>query len=185
MNQTHFLAREHFQSLFDVLIDAGYRCLGPQVRDGAIVFDEMVAAAQLPVGVHDQQTPGTYRLSRSDSQRYFAWANGPQALKPFLFPPRETLWRAERDAEGRINFVQAQPAIQKTAVLVGMRVKQGRNAQAANVHSCAAVAQLNAVLPAWTHKTIPATVGPVITDCCDKVPSKMSTSSVTGRVLVS
>ena len=117
MNQTHFLAREHFQSLFDVLIDAGYRCLGPQVRDGAIVFDEMVAAAQLPVGVHDQQTPGTYRLSRSDSQRYFAWANGPQALKPLLFPPRDTLWRAERDAEGRINFVQAQPAIQKTAVL--------------------------------------------------------------------
>lgn len=128
--QVQFLAREHFQALIDALIDAGYRCLGPRVRDGAIVMDEVDKAAQLPVGVHDRQAPGSYRLEGSDSPRYFAWANGPQALKPILFAPRESLWRVERDAQGGLNFVQAQKDAPKTAVLgvrscdlAGMRVQ--------------------------------------------------------------
>lgn len=128
--QTYFLARENFQTLIDVLVDEGYRCLGPQVRDGAIVFDELSDVSQLPTGVHDQQAPGNYQLSRSDSPRCFAWANGPQALKPLLFAPRETLWRAERDADGRLSFVAAEPTVQKTAVfgvrscdLAGVRIQ--------------------------------------------------------------
>jgi sulfhydrogenase subunit beta (sulfur reductase) len=132
MNQAHFLEREHFQTLIDILTGEGYRCLGPQVRDGAIIMDELTDAAQLPVGIHDQQTPGTYQLNHSDSTRWFAWANGPQALKPLLFAPRETLWRAERDEQGKINFIQSHGKAQKTAVfgvrscdLAGMRVQDG------------------------------------------------------------
>ncbi len=128
--QAHFLAREDFQTLIDVLTEAGYRCLGPRVRDGAIVMEAFTQAAQLPVGVHDRQSPGSYRLEQSDSSRYFAWANGPQALKPLLFSPREILWRAERDAAGRLNFVEVHADAQKTAVfgvrscdLAGMRVQ--------------------------------------------------------------
>ena len=120
MEQTQFLPREDLQSLIDVLIAAGYRVLGPQVRDGAIIYDEFSDVSFLPVGVHGQQLPGQYHLNRSNSQRSFAWANGPQALKPLLFTARETLWRAERDAEGKIQFVQAKPAVQKTAV-IGVR----------------------------------------------------------------
>jgi ferredoxin len=128
--QAHFLARENFQTLIDALTGAGYRCLGPQVRDGAIVMDELSRAAQLPSGVHDRQSPGGYQLKTSDSSRYFAWANGPQALKPILFSARETLWRAERDADGRLTFVEAHAEAQKTAVfgvrscdLAGMAVQ--------------------------------------------------------------
>ncbi len=120
MEQTQFLQRQDLQSLVDVLIAEGYRVLGPQVRDAAIVYDELADVSHLPVGVHDQQSPGQYHLNRSQSQRSFAWANGPQALKPLLFTAREVLWRAERDAEGKINFVQAQAALQKTAV-IGVR----------------------------------------------------------------
>ncbi len=120
MNHAYFLARESFQTLIDVLGSQGYRCLAPQARDGAIVFDDLDNVSQLPVGVHDQQTPGAYLLTRSESQRYFAWANGPQALKPLLFSPRETLWRAERDAEGKLSFVIASPKTEKTAV-IGVR----------------------------------------------------------------
>lgn len=120
MNHAYFLARENFQSLIDVLNSQGYRVHGPQVRDSAIVFDEIDNVAQLPLGVHDQQSPGAYKISRSDTLRYFAWANGPQALKPLLFSPRESLWRAERDAEGKLSFVASLAKADKTAV-IGVR----------------------------------------------------------------
>jgi sulfhydrogenase subunit beta (sulfur reductase) len=120
MEQGRFLARKDFQTLIDALLGAGYQCIGPQVRDGAIVYDHLSRAEQLPVGVGDQQIPGQYQLTTSNSQRWFAWANGPQALKPLLFAPREVLWRAERDAQGKINFVPSEPAAVKTAV-IGVR----------------------------------------------------------------
>lgn len=128
--EAQYLARRDFQSLIDALVDEGYRCLGPQLRDGAIVMDELSDAGQLPIGVHDYQAPGAYRLEQSDSPRYFAWANGPQALKPLLFAPRELLWRVERDGDGRLGFVPAERRAPKTAVfgvrscdLAGMRVQ--------------------------------------------------------------
>jgi ferredoxin len=108
------------QSLIDVLKGAGYRCIGPQVREGAILYAEIDHVEQLPIGVHDQQLPGSYQLSTSDSPRNFAWANGPQALKPLLFAPRETLWRAERDGDGKMQFVATLPKTQPTAV-IGVR----------------------------------------------------------------
>jgi len=92
-----FLPRERLQQLFDVVREAGYRCLAPVVRDGAIAFAESTSAEDLPVGMVDDQAPGSYRLSSGYGNRCFAWANGPQALKPLLFPPRETLWNARRD----------------------------------------------------------------------------------------
>lgn len=118
MNQdVGFLPHSELQSLFDVLQHAGYRCIGPTIRDGAIVFDDLTSVAALPQGITDVQAPGEYRLSQSDSQRYFAWANGPQALKPLVFAPREVLWSSEQDEEGRINFQIPQPAEQPIAVL--------------------------------------------------------------------
>jgi ferredoxin len=115
-----FLPRERLQALIDALTAAGFRCIGPQVRDGAIVFAELDAAAQLPAGMHDDQQPGRYRMTTSSSPRQFAWANGPQALKPFLFAPRQTLWRAERAADGSIRFVEPADPLPPLAV-IGVR----------------------------------------------------------------
>jgi ferredoxin len=103
--------------LIEAVRDAGYACLGPQVESGAIVYGPIERAAQLPRGRHDQQSGGEYRLTRSDSPRSFAWANGPQALKPICFRPRESLWRAGRNAEGRIEFTRVDPTAVPTAVL--------------------------------------------------------------------
>lgn len=105
-----FMPRAAFSSMLDCLQRTGRRCIGPQVRDGAIVYDTLHAVDELPAGVHDRQAPGEYRLRHSGDVRYFAWANGPQALKPLLFAPRESLWRAERDTQGRIRFMPAVPA---------------------------------------------------------------------------
>jgi ferredoxin len=112
-----FLPRERFPSLLDGLQQAGYRCVGPQIKEGAIVYDALRSVDDLPRGIRDQQTPGEYRLYQDKGPRYFTWANGPQALKPLLFAPRENLWRVERDAGGRLRFRETLPAEVPIAVI--------------------------------------------------------------------
>lgn len=115
-----FLPRARLQVLFDVLSTGGYRCVGPQRRDGAIVFDTLSGPEHMPVGVSDEQSPGYYRLQAREGKRLFAWANGPQALKPLLFAPHESLWQVTRDAEGHLAFEACVPPAEKIAV-IGVR----------------------------------------------------------------
>ena len=103
-NVTSFLARENFQLLLDLLRDAGYQCVGPQVRDSAIVYGELTDISQLPCGVSEQQSPARYILQQHDHARFFAWANGPQAIKPHVFSPRENLWRSTKKDDGSLEF---------------------------------------------------------------------------------
>jgi ferredoxin len=104
MASGHFLRRAALQTVLDALVARGYRVLGPVVDQGVIQFRDLDNVADLPQGVHDVQSPGSYRLVDGDTPRNFAWASGPQALKPLLFPPREVLWRAQRDDQGRLRF---------------------------------------------------------------------------------
>lgn len=112
-----FLPHNELQSLLDGLQGAGYRCIGPTIRDEAIVFDDLSSVSALPQGITETQAPGEYRLTQTDSPRYFAWANGPQALKPLVFAPRESLWSCEQKDNGSINFQIPDPANQPIAVL--------------------------------------------------------------------
>lgn len=116
-----FLPRRSLQRLLDALRGAGYRCVGPKAKDGAIVYAPLSSADELPSGVGVDQAPGQYRLRESSSSpRQFAWANGPQATKPLLFAPRETIWRATRSADGTLSFDEA--AVQTGAIaLIGAR----------------------------------------------------------------
>ncbi|MDA8389388.1 MAG: 4Fe-4S dicluster domain-containing protein [Gammaproteobacteria bacterium] len=117
MAATGFLLRGHMQNLLDALRAAGYRCVGPQVRDGAIIYDTLSQADDLPWGWRDEQKPGRYRLGRHDSPWGFAWANGPQGLKPLLFASADTLQTARRTDEGALHFESATPHAIATAVL--------------------------------------------------------------------
>jgi sulfhydrogenase subunit beta (sulfur reductase) len=90
------------------------------VRDGAIVYAPIGGANDLPAGISDRQAPGRYRLEEARNERFFAWATGPQSLKPLLFTPRETLWRAERRQDGGIRFLPQTPDAPPTAV-IGVR----------------------------------------------------------------
>ena len=96
---------EALDRLVDALRARGFRVLGPTVRDGAIVYDELESAAELPIGWTDRQDGGTYRLERRDDEARFGYAVGPHSWKRFLFPPRVRLWRAQperrRRARGR------------------------------------------------------------------------------------
>lgn len=101
-----YLPRANFQSLIDAVLDQGFSLLGPRIRDGALVFDRLDSVHQLPQGYVEEQAPGSYTLYKDRSSDWFAWTNGPQALKPLLFKSREILWQAKKDEQGRLCFQQ-------------------------------------------------------------------------------
>jgi ferredoxin len=94
------LQRYDFSQLMDGLIRRGYCLVGPTVRDGAIVYDEIHAAADLPEGWTDRQDGGVYRLERRNDAALFGYVVGPQSWKKFLFPPRTQLWQVDRHPQG-------------------------------------------------------------------------------------
>jgi formate hydrogenlyase subunit 6/NADH:ubiquinone oxidoreductase subunit I len=76
---------------FDVLIGAlqkrDYTIMGPSVRDGAIVYDEIRSVADFPEGWTDEHEKSRYRLKRRADKALFGYTVGPQSWKRFLFPP--------------------------------------------------------------------------------------------------
>lgn len=100
VNDKVVLQREHFQKLFDLLSNSGYRLIGPTLRDHAIVYEEVHAVDDLPVGWTDEQNNGAYRLKQRNDRALFGYVVGPQAWKKFLHPPILQLWKAQRQREG-------------------------------------------------------------------------------------
>jgi ferredoxin len=111
---------EAVDELVHVLRCRGFRVLGPSVRDGAIVYDELGEGDGLPVGWTDSQGAGTYRLERRDDEARFGFAVGPHSWKQFLFPPRVRLWRARAEGGGRLEVEEGLRGEQPLA-FVGVR----------------------------------------------------------------
>jgi sulfhydrogenase subunit beta (sulfur reductase) len=79
------------QRVIDRLREQGFRVVGPVLRDGAVMWDDVGRLADLPAGWRDSQEPGRYRLERTGSARVFDVVHGPQSVKPLTFAPREPL----------------------------------------------------------------------------------------------
>jgi formate hydrogenlyase subunit 6/NADH:ubiquinone oxidoreductase subunit I len=94
------LDRGDLDRLIETLRERGYEVIGPVAREGAIVYDTITRAAELPVGWTDTQEAGIYRISRDGGEAMFDYNLGPSSWKRFLHPPRMRLWRAERGADG-------------------------------------------------------------------------------------
>ena len=90
---------EGLDELVAVLRRRGFRVVGPLVRDGAIVYDELATAAELPIGWGDEQEAGVYRLVRREDEARFGYAVGPHSWKQFLQPPHIRLWQARQNDE--------------------------------------------------------------------------------------
>jgi ferredoxin len=112
------LSLDGLQQLIDVLRRQEYQVIGPTIRDGAVVYDEVEALADLPAGWTDEQDAGSYRLRRRTDGALFGYSLGAQSWKRLLHPPRRRLWRAERPTEGGdFTLVQEQPELPKRAFL--------------------------------------------------------------------
>lgn len=100
-------------------VGAGRTVLGPRVRDGAIVYDELNGTEDLPRGYGDEQSPGHYRLvPRSDALR-FAYAAPAGPLKRHFHPVREKLVTIRRSKEGLA--VEAAPPPRERLALFGVK----------------------------------------------------------------
>ena len=96
MSEVFILARENFGELLSALKNRGYQVIGPTVREGAIVYDELGSVEDLPIGWTDEQDGGIYRLTKREDNALFGYAVGPHSWKQFLHPPVVRLWQANR-----------------------------------------------------------------------------------------
>ncbi|MBL7487999.1 4Fe-4S dicluster domain-containing protein [Frankia sp. AgB1.9] len=103
--------------LVDVLRDGGYQVIGPTIHDGAIVYDEITAATQLPTGWTDVQEAAAYRLERRADEARFGYAVGPHSWKRCLLPPRLRLLRAQRDPDLGFDVREELPPDRPMALL--------------------------------------------------------------------
>ena len=108
------------QGLIDALRGRGYRVMGPTVRNGAIIIDEVLSIDDLPRGVGDEQDAGHYRLTRRDDDALFGFAAPMQSAKPVFFPADELLWHGRRNADEGFS-VEAAPTTQPPVALLGVR----------------------------------------------------------------
>ena len=111
-----FLPRAGLDRLLDLLAADGRRVIGPTVSQGAVVYDEIHHASDLPAGWTADQAPGSYRLRETGTERQFDYAVGPTSWKHETFPPRVPLTIGRR-VNGQVTFEDALPAAPPVAFL--------------------------------------------------------------------
>src|SRR5215831_21174369 len=113
------IARGHLDQLLEAITRRGFRLIGPTLRDGAIVYDEISSSADLPAGWTDEQDGGTYRLRRRGDEALFGYNVGPQSWKRHLFPPSSLLSR-DRSGDG-LSFAAADDQQAAPMAFIGVR----------------------------------------------------------------
>src|SRR5262249_8715684 len=108
-SHTRVAANDCVHFLLDALRKRGYTCIGPTVRDGAIVYEEIRSERDLPIGYTDEQDGGFYRLKKRTDEARFGYTVGPQSWKRYLFPPETLVMKAQRTPDG---FTQSTPTEQ-------------------------------------------------------------------------
>jgi sulfhydrogenase subunit beta (sulfur reductase) len=106
--------------LITVLTSRGYDLTAPTLRDGAIVYDHVESAHELPSGWTDEQEPGRYRLKRRNDPAFFGYAVGPQSWKKFLHPSEKRLWSAQRE-NGTFRILNNEEKPQRPYTFLGVR----------------------------------------------------------------
>jgi sulfhydrogenase subunit beta (sulfur reductase) len=108
------IERKDLDLLLEVLRARGYTVMGPVARDGAIVWDEVSAASELPAGWTDEQEAGRYRITPSDGAALFDWTVGPASPKASLHPAAITLLNARHQGSG-LQLLEGDPRPAKLA----------------------------------------------------------------------
>ena len=77
----------------------GYQTVGPHLQDESIVYTKIDGLKDLPRGILSEQNPASYRMIQTGKDRYFDFIPANQSWKQFLFPPRHTLFTAEKEVK--------------------------------------------------------------------------------------
>ena len=114
VNDTVIVGSEHLEQLLAALHRSGYKVIGPQVRDNAIIYDTLTTTSELPAGYTDEQDGGSYRLKKRNDQAWFGYAVGAHSWKRYLHPPLIRLWQASRN-DSAMEVSTSQEEAQKYA----------------------------------------------------------------------
>jgi ferredoxin len=111
------LDTDGLEAVITAVRERGYTVIAPTVREGAISYEPVTSASQLPRGVGDEQAPARYRLRERDDAAVFGFATAPSSWKRYLYPPATTLWRARRDERGTVAFEETAAPVPRYAFL--------------------------------------------------------------------
>lgn len=95
------LEAHDLQVVLDRLREGGRKVLAPVRRSdaGVVGVEPVESLEELPVGWRDEQSPGSYRLVRTEEETLFGTTAPTPGWKAALYPPRTLLIRARRDRE--------------------------------------------------------------------------------------
>jgi ferredoxin len=105
--------------LLDALRADGFDLVGPNVRDGAIVYAPISGLSDLPAGWTAVADAGSYRLARRGDGALFGHSVGPSSFKELFFAPRIRLFQIRR--KGDEVAVDADPQAPRRIALIGAR----------------------------------------------------------------
>ena len=111
----HFLAHTQIDNMLSLLHNKNYKCVAPRYIDGSIHYSVLNNASELPWGLEDEQSPGNYKIIKTNKKRAFAFTVPSQSVKPMLFKPKENIWKVIRDNNGKLVF-EPQLVFEKIAV---------------------------------------------------------------------
>jgi sulfhydrogenase subunit beta (sulfur reductase) len=113
---TKVVSFEEFPTLIGALQESGYTVVGPTVGEKSIVFDEIRTMDDLPIGIGEHQSAGSYELVQRQDDALFAYTVGPTTWKKYLFPPHETLLSVSK-VDGTLLFESTPPQTTRYAFL--------------------------------------------------------------------
>jgi sulfhydrogenase subunit beta (sulfur reductase) len=100
--------------------ELGYETMGPVFREGGIMPGPVATLEDLPVGCHDEQAPGHYRVSAGADEEVFGWAVGPGSWKAQFFPSEQVLWRGSSEGT-TVRLQTVEPPASRPMAIVGAR----------------------------------------------------------------
>ena len=115
-NTKYIINRDSIESLLTILKNQKFKTIGPTVRDGAIIYDELDNISELPIGITDIHEAGSYRLKDRDDKALFGYNVGPFSFKKFLFPPRLTILKSKK-VDGKIIIIKDNDTVEKLAFI--------------------------------------------------------------------
>jgi sulfhydrogenase subunit beta (sulfur reductase) len=113
MSSDHNLVAEvpALGDLVELLGSHGYVVVGPTLRDGVVVLDEITTYDEKLAGLGVATSPGSYRTVDSPGAR-FGGSVGPDSSKRWTNPPERVAWTA-REVDGDIEVDHAEPPVRR------------------------------------------------------------------------
>ena len=89
--------KEELRKLVDLLRGKGFRVVAPVLSEGVIRYREVSHGGELPSGVAEKLSRGSYRLIEGKEGSLFSYTHGPDSPKGYLHPPLTELLRVKPD----------------------------------------------------------------------------------------